>query len=169
MKLRSKIFYFIQALLKYFPFRAFAKLRVKLYRPFFNKIGINVVIHDNVLIKFPEYISIGNNVQVSPGCIIVGGAELEIGNDVLIGAGTKITTSSHVQSRTDIPIRLQGLSFSPIKIGDDVWFGFNCVVLGGTVVRKGSIVGANSVLIGNSYDEFSIIVGIPGKVKKKRV
>ena len=151
------------------PFKIIAKLRPIIFRPFFIKIGKNVVIHDNVIFKFPEYIGIGDNVQIAPGCVIVGGAALSIGSDVLMGSGTKITTSSHNHSRTDIPIRIQGLSFAPIIIEDDVWFGFNCVVLGGTIIEKGSIVGANSVLAGSTFDEFSIIVGAPGHIKKKRI
>lgn len=63
----------------------------------------------------------------------------------------------------------QGLRFFPITIENDVWFGFNCVVLGGTKIGKGSIIAANTVVIPNEYDSFTIIAGVPGKVVKKRV
>lgn len=85
-----KIFYFLQAVLKYIPFRIFSKIRTAIYRPFFNKIGKGVIIWDNVLFKFPEGISLGDNVQIAQQCVFVGKGGLEIGNDVMIGGGQKL-------------------------------------------------------------------------------
>jgi len=90
-----KLFYFIQALIKYFPFQMGIYLRRILYRPFFNKFGSGIIIHDNVHFKFPSDISINNNVKIAQSSIFVGRSGLEIGDNVLIGAGTKIITSSH--------------------------------------------------------------------------
>lgn len=68
-----KVFYLLQAVLKYFPFRVFSKIRAFVYRPFFIKIGTGVNIHDNIVFKFPGDITIGNNVQIASQTIIVGG------------------------------------------------------------------------------------------------
>jgi acetyltransferase-like isoleucine patch superfamily enzyme len=140
-----------------------------LYRPFFKKIGKGVLIWDNVIFKFPGDISLGDNVQIAQQCLFIGKSGLEIGNDVMIGMGTKIITSTHNHDSLEIPMYKQGLSFSPITIENDVWFGFNCVVLGGTKIGKGSIIAANAVVIPNEYERFSIIAGVPGKVVKKRI
>jgi acetyltransferase-like isoleucine patch superfamily enzyme len=63
--LNYKIFYFLQSLFKYIPFRIFCKIRTFLYRPFFNKIRKGVLIWDNVIFKFPSDISLGDNVQIA--------------------------------------------------------------------------------------------------------
>lgn len=68
----------------------------------------------------------------------------------------------------NVPMRLQGLRFAPVIVANDVWFGFNCVVLGGTIIKQGIIVGANSVVLEGQYDEFSILAGVPAKLIKKR-
>ena len=164
-----RIFYFIQSVLKYIPFKVFSKIRPLIFRPFFKSIGKDVLIHDNVLFKFPKEISIGNHVKIAQNCMFVGGSGLYIGNNVLIGAGTKIITSSHNFTSLKIPISHQGLSFSPIKIEDDVWFGFSCVILGGTTIRRGCIIGANSVVTKTVDVPFSILAGVPAKLIKHRI
>ncbi len=106
--------------------------------------------------------------QIAQYCILAGGSGLTIGNDVMLGAGTKITTSTHNHSILTKPMREQGLSFKPIVIEDDVWFGFNCVVLQGSKIGKGVIVGANSVVTRGEIGQNSIIGGIPARVIKSR-
>jgi hypothetical protein len=72
-----KLFYFIQAFLKYFPFKSGIYLRRLFYRLFFNSFGKGVIIHDNVLIKFPTEISLGNFVHIEQNAILVGGGGIE--------------------------------------------------------------------------------------------
>lgn len=162
-----KIFYIIQGILKYMPFRLGVWLRRVIYKTFFGGFGKNVIIHDNVLFKFPSEIYLGDNIQIAQDTIFVGKSGLRIGNDVMIGAGTKIITSSHNFERKDISMREQGLSFKPVVINEDIWFGFNVIVLGGVQIGKGTIVGANS-LVNKNIDEYSIVAGIPAKLISKR-
>jgi len=162
-------FYFLQGLFKYFPFKFLAKIRAIIYRPFFKNIGNNVIIHDAVSFKFPAEITLGDNVQIAEQCIFVGISGLEIRKNVLIGAGTKIITSTHNHNSLLEPMIKQGLSFKPIIIEEDVWFGFNCVILGGAIIKRGTIVGANAVVLEGVYDEFSVLGGIPAKILKKRI
>jgi galactoside O-acetyltransferase len=65
-------------------------------------------------------------------------------------------------------IQLQGLTFKPVGINDDVWFGFNCVVLGGTIIGKGSIIAANAVIVEGVVENYSVMGGVPAKLIKKR-
>ena len=59
-------------------------------------------------------------------------------------------------------IREQG--FSPSKGGilieDDVWIGSNCVLLDGSILRKGCVVSAGSLVKGE-LPAYSICRGIP--------
>ena len=54
-------------------------------------------------------------------------------------------------------------------IGNDVWIGQNAVILPGVQVHigDGAIVGANSV-VGSDIDPYTIVVGNPAKVLRKR-
>lgn len=54
------------------------------------------------------------------------------------------------------------------KIGNNVLVGMNFTVLNGTEIGKDSIVGANSLISeGKKFPESSLIIGVPGKVRRK--
>ena len=63
------------------------------------------------------------------------------------------------------------LSDLPLKgdtvIGNDVWIGQNAVILPGVHIGDGAIIGANSV-VGSDVPPYTIIVGNPAKVLRKR-
>ena len=52
-------------------------------------------------------------------------------------------------------------------IGSDVWIGQNAVILPGVHIGDGAIIGANSV-VGSDVDPYTIVVGNPAKVLRKR-
>ena len=52
-------------------------------------------------------------------------------------------------------------------IGNDVWISQNAVILPGVHIGDGAIVGANSV-VGSDIDPYTIVVGNPAKVLRKR-
>ena len=52
-------------------------------------------------------------------------------------------------------------------IGNDVWIGQNAVILPGVHIGDGVIIGANSV-VGSDAEAYSIIIGNPAKVLRKR-
>jgi acetyltransferase-like isoleucine patch superfamily enzyme len=60
-------------------------------------------------------------------------------------------------------MRLQGLTTAPITIEEDVWFGFDAIVLPGAVIRKGCVIGAGSVVT-DEIPEYSIAAGVPARV-----
>ncbi|MBE6996837.1 MAG: CatB-related O-acetyltransferase [Ruminococcaceae bacterium] len=52
-------------------------------------------------------------------------------------------------------------------IGNDVWIGQNAVILPGVHIGDGAIIGASSV-VGSDVDPYTIAVGNPAKVLRKR-
>ncbi|MFM6647643.1 MAG: DapH/DapD/GlmU-related protein [Microcystis panniformis] len=64
-------------------------------------------------------------------------------------------------------IRLQGETKQGIVIEDDVWIGCGCKILDGINIGKSSVIGAGSVLT-KDVEPYSVVVGVPGKVIKKR-
>lgn len=75
-----------------------------------------------------------------------------IGRRTLIGAGVVITDCDHhpVHPPLGVARRFAGLpdpgADSPVKIGDDVFIGFEAVVLKGVTIGDGSVIGARSVV-----------------------
>lgn len=63
--------------------------------------------------------------------------------------------------KSDLPLK------GNTVIGNDVWIGQNAVILPGVHIGDGAIVGANSV-VGKNIAPYSIVVGNPARVIKKR-
>ena len=51
----------------------------------------------------------------------------------------------------------------PVRIGDNVWFGVNCVVTGGVEIGDRAVIGANSVVT-RDVPAGTIAAGAPAKV-----
>lgn len=58
-------------------------------------------------------------------------------------------------------------SKGPIIIEEDVWIGSNCVILSGVKIGRGSVIGAGSIVT-KDVPKYSIIIGNPGKIVRKR-
>ena len=54
-----------------------------------------------------------------------------------------------------------------ISIGSDVWIGHGAIILSGTNIGDGAVIGAGAVVRGD-IPQYSIAVGVPAKVIKKR-
>lgn len=154
---KDKVFFFIQAILKYNSFNFGIKLRYWFYKPFFKKLGKNVNIKDGVTFKYPSDICIGNNVTIGEYCYLVGKGGLHIGDYVLIGAGSKIITSNHNYKDINKTIYEQGLNFKKVEIEDNIWLGFDVKVLAGSKIREGSIIATNSV-VNSVFKEKNLII-----------
>jgi acetyltransferase-like isoleucine patch superfamily enzyme len=57
----------------------------------------------------------------------------------------------------------RGASANPIRIGRNVWIGFDCVVLPGVTIGDGSIVGARSVVT-EDVPPYTVVAGNPARV-----
>lgn len=55
-----------------------------------------------------------------------------------------------------------------VIIEDDVWIGINSVIMPGITIGRGTVIGANSVVT-NNVEPFSIMIGAPAKLIKKRL
>ena len=102
---------------------------------------------------------------------IVAYNELKIGNDVLMASKIFISDSNHGcytgenQDSPESKPNARPLVCSRVSIGDRVWIGENAVILAGSRIGSGCIVGANSVVKGEFPDN-TMIVGSPARVVK---
>lgn len=111
-----------------------------------------------------RYCYIGKNVSITKTDI---GCYTSIANNVSIGQGEhkidEISTSSIFYTN-----EYEQLTVEDCKIGNDVWIGAGAIILRGVTIGDGAIIGANAVVT-KDIPEFSIAVGIPAKVIRKRV
>ena len=120
-----------------------------------------------ILNTYEGYIKIGRNCAIEPFCTLFGHGGLDIGNFVIIAPKTTIIPANHGFKDIGIPMLRQHHTAEGIKIEDNVWIGTNVSILDGVTIGTGSIIGAGSVVT-ESIPEYSIAVGVPAKVIKKR-
>jgi virginiamycin A acetyltransferase len=128
-------------------------------------IGEEVQIDAFVKIKFAGGqgdIVIGRGSFINSGTVIYSGNGIRIGEGVLIAANCTLAPVNHAFKAKSQTIRSQGFqpSRGGIIVEDDVWIGANSVLLDGAIVRRGCIVGAGSLVMGE-LEPFSINVGNP--------
>jgi len=140
------------------------KIRLFFYLKSFKKVGMNVRILFPVKIEGKHNVSIGNNSGIGTFCHIWGSGGVKIGNNVLIAAHCCITSLGH---DTSIEVLREKTISKSVIIEDNVWLGYNVIVLPGVTIGTGSVIGAGSVVTSN-IPPYSIAVGNPAKVIKKR-
>jgi len=111
-------------------------------------IGENTIITLNSYIQSAKRVDIGKNVGIGAYCFVIGGGD-------------------HEMSRTDIPILAQGQIVKGITIEDNVMIGTGAKIKDGITIGRDAFIGAGAVVT-KSIPEFSIAVGIPAKVIRKR-
>jgi galactoside O-acetyltransferase len=132
-----------------------------------NDIGEGNKFDKNITIHKPEKLKIGNENFFGENVHLIANGGIEIGNKCAIAADCKFITRQHTYGEKDIFITDQIGKKKPIKIGDDCWFGYNCIVLPGVTLGKGCVVAAGAV-VNRSFDDYSVIGGVPAKILKKR-
>lgn len=156
------------------------------------KIGNDVIIDSDIFIKQQQYCIIGNHVAIDKGFYCT--SKIDIGNYVHIGpyvtmiggidsyfscngfnnimAGARIVCGS---DRFDgsglfgamIPKELKGTQIiKPVIMEEFSNVGTNAIVLPGSILRKGVLLTAGSLLIGDT-EEWGVYKGNPATLIKK--
>jgi virginiamycin A acetyltransferase len=109
-------------------------------------------------------IVIGEDCFIGPSCVLYSGNGIRFGNDVIVAPQVSIVPTNHASGRRDVPMRLQ--RFAPSRGGvvveDDVWIGTSAVLLDGTHVERGAIIGAGAVVRGR-VPAYTIWGGVPAR------
>lgn len=119
-------------------------------------------------------VSLGNDCSIQFNTMLIGygsrerpSGQITIGNAVRIAPQVMMVATNHLFSNPDVPIHGQGLEHAPITIEDDVWIAGRVTLTAGVTIGKGSVIGAGSVVT-RDIPPYSIAVGVPAKVVKKR-
>jgi acetyltransferase-like isoleucine patch superfamily enzyme len=109
-------------------------------------------------------VTIGEGCFLNLGTMIAAMHDVTIGNHVMFANHCFVSDASHRYDNPTIPVTWQGFdSKGPTKIGDNCWFGVNCVVTSGVTIGERCVIGANSVVT-KDIPAGSIAAGAPAKV-----
>ena len=118
-----------------------------------------------IVARYGGKISIGEKCGIS-GSTIYAMSNISIGNNCQIGANCKIIDNDFHPLEKEIRRRSVDERYirkKDVTIGNDCFIGMNSIVLKGTVLGDGVIVGAGSVVSGTFPDNV-IIGGNPARV-----
>jgi acetyltransferase-like isoleucine patch superfamily enzyme len=111
-------------------------------------------------------IEIGEGCFLNRNTMLAALNRIEIGDHVMFANGCFVGDADHRFDDPDTPVPWQGFtSKGPVGIGDNVWFGVNCVVTSGVTIGERCVIGANSVVT-EDLPPRVIAAGSPAKVIK---
>lgn len=111
------------------------------------QVGEGSVYLDAITLLNDWGIVIGDRVSIGAGCWLNGFGGIEIGSDTMIGPGVVIHSANH--KIVDGVVDPDEWDEQPVTIGRGCWIGAGCIVLPGTTLDDGCVVGAGSVLHGH--------------------
>ena len=160
---------------------------VRVLAPLYQHRGKHSVIHRYVRMDTPPYrqFRLGDNSVVESfacinnavGDVIIGDytriglhntiiGPVTIGSHVNLAQGITVTALNHNFEDTNKRIDEQGVSTTPVTIGDDVWIGANAVILPGVHIGNHCVVAAGAVVT-KDVPAHSLVAGVPAKIIKQ--
>ena len=129
------------------------------------KIGSNNSIQQNIYIGNGDNIEIGNNCQINDN---IRFDNVKIGNNVMIARECVFLGKSHNFNDLDLPMNEQGIkNYKQTIVEDNVWIGIRAIIMPGVKIKKGSIIGAGSLLNTDTVLN-GVYAGIPARLIKVR-
>jgi len=123
----------------------------------------NICIEPSFWCDYGYNIRLGENFYANHNLVILDCAEVSFGDNAFIGPNCSFYTAGHP---LDAKQRNEGLEYArPIRVGNNVWFGGNVVVLPGVTIGNNAVIGAGSVVTKDIPDH-AVAVGNPCKVVK---
>ena len=159
---------------------------IRLLAPLYQHRGRHSVIHSSVRMDTPPYrrFSLGKNsviesfscINNAVGDVVIGDhtrvglhntiiGPVKIGNHVNLAQGITVTALNHTFTNPEKRIDEQGVSTTPVAIGDDIWIGANAVILPGVTIGEHSVVAAGAVVT-KDVPPHSLVAGVPARIIK---
>lgn len=163
-------------------------MRRVLMRALCKRVGDDLQVGPNVVLKHPETMEFGDCVFIGAQTMIQGRFDgtCRIGNHVWIGPqayfdardlvledyvgwgpGAKVLGSTHTAVPVQDPIISTGLIIKPVRVGFGADIGMNASILPGVRIGAQSIVGAGAV-VSQDVPEYAIVAGVPARILRDR-
>ena len=125
-------------------------------------------VQPGVTIIQADRLEIGRHFGCNSGTYINAIGGISMGDYVLIGSNVTVSSGVHPIDGAYPPVFARPTIPKPIRIEDDVWIAAGAVVLPGVILRKGTVIGANSVVTEDT-EEYSVYVGAPARKVRSRL
>lgn len=132
-------------------------------------IGAGVKISPTATFTEGRLIALGDRVAIGSRCRLWAGptrGRITLGADALLGPDILLITANY-RFNDGAPVTEQAMDEADIAIGPDVWIGAKAVILPGTEIGQGAIIGAGSVVRG-TVPPYAVAVGNPARVVSQR-
>jgi len=132
-------------------------------------IGKRCIFYSGVKLYIGRRLTLGDDVDLAAGVIIGTMGGVSIGDRTLVGYETMIMSMNHKipEGRGQIFFAGHVKNEQSVHIGSDCWIGGRCIILPGVTIGDGSVIGAGSIVT-KDVPEYSIAVGVPARVIRKR-
>lgn len=137
------------------------KRRQRLLKAILGKMGKSCYIEPNLGCSYGFNLEVGDHFFANSNCFFMDDAKIRFGNYVFIGPNCAFYTAQHPIHPLQRNLKLERCL--PITVGDNVWFGGNCVVLPGVTIGSNTVIGAGSVVTHDIPDHV-VAVGNPCRV-----
>jgi acetyltransferase-like isoleucine patch superfamily enzyme len=131
-----------------------------------------IEVFSDSIISHP-YLRLGDRFSASERLHISCSNHIEFGNDCLLGSCVHVTDHNHGSYKGQFhstpyekPLSRPVVSHGSVLVGDRVWIGDNCVLIGPLSIGDGAIIGANSVVTSDLPSNV-IAVGAPARIVKE--
>jgi acetyltransferase-like isoleucine patch superfamily enzyme len=163
-------------------------LRRVLMQALCKRVGNDLQVGPNVVLKHPETMEFGDCVFIGAQTMIQGrfDGSCKIGSHVWIGPqayfdardlvledyvgwgpGAKVLGSVHTGVPLDEPLITTALLIKPVRIGFGADIGMNASILPGVQIGPQSIVGAGAVVV-DDVPAYAIVAGVPARLLRDR-
>lgn len=132
------------------PFRIESLNKLSIGAHSYGTINVEVFLAQNEKLTIGDRCSIASNVKF------------------LLGGEHKYTCiSTYPYKSIDLKMGYESISKGEILIKDDVWIGYNSLILSGVTIGQGAVIAAGSVVV-KDVPPYAIVGGNPAKIIKYR-
>jgi len=124
------------------------------------RIGSNCLLQDRVYLRA----GLDGRIEISDGAALnsfvqmYGHGGITVGKDSQVGPNSVITTTGHDYRASTLESEYAG-----ITIGERVWIGANCTIIGGVNIGDQAVIGAGAVVT-RDIPARCVAVGVPARV-----
>jgi acetyltransferase-like isoleucine patch superfamily enzyme len=132
------------------------------------RFGKWVWIGNNCALRCHEgHLSVGDKTVFGSNNVVNCYLDISIGAECIFADWIYVCDFDHTFRDPSLPIRSQGITTSPVRIGDGVWLGEKTSVLRGVTIGDGAIV-ASHAMVNRDVPPGAIVGGVPARVLKFR-
>jgi acetyltransferase-like isoleucine patch superfamily enzyme len=123
--------------------------------------------HNSKIRSHEGTVSIGAKTVLGQECTISSYQHVSIGHECVIADRVMMIDFDHGMVEVERPIRLQGIYKRDVRVGNNVWIGYNACILRGVTVGDNAVIGANAVVT-RDVPANAVVGGAPARLIRMR-